>query len=271
MSRHPEPPRLLESLDSEFAELELGLLAARAQAPNAEQLARMRAALGLPAQSAASEHVGPEPAGSPVSGSAVSIVPKLTIVGVLVLGGTLYFVNPFAHVERAAPQVVRTQPVAALPTPTAPVTPAVEAPTRAPQTVTAPAAPKPSAARGTRATLPAPPADHPVDSPPPAVDTRLPGGAQLLAELALLKRAKAHVRSAPERSLAYVDEHEQQFAAGSLVEEREVIAVEALLVAGREADGIARAERFFARFPQSAHARRVRALLAELTRGTNPR
>jgi hypothetical protein len=83
------------------------------------------------------------------------------------------------------------------------------------------------------------------------------------AELALLKRAKADARSAPAHALALVAEHEQRFPSGVLVEEREVIAIEALLVSGQRNAAEARAARFFARFPNSAHARRVHALLED--------
>jgi hypothetical protein len=45
-AQHDDPRRLLEG-DPAFAEIETGLRGARERGPNAEQAARMRAALGL--------------------------------------------------------------------------------------------------------------------------------------------------------------------------------------------------------------------------------
>jgi hypothetical protein len=81
------------------------------------------------------------------------------------------------------------------------------------------------------------------------------------AELALLKLARVNARSAPLRALSLIVEHERDFAQGTLVEEREVIAIEALLVSGQRVAAETRAALFGERFGNSAHARRVRVLL----------
>jgi outer membrane protein assembly factor BamD (BamD/ComL family) len=47
-----------------------------------------------------------------------------------------------------------------------------------------------------------------------------------------------------------------------LVQEREVIAIEALVKTGRKEDARTRADRFKTRFPGSSHTRRLDALLA---------
>jgi hypothetical protein len=94
-----------------------------------------------------------------------------------------------------------------------------------------------------------------------------------VAELALLKAARARARSEPARALELCVEHEQRFARGAFVQEREVIAIEALLASGRRGEAEQRAARFLERFAESAHARRVRALLVEagaVDRGTKP-
>jgi hypothetical protein len=83
------------------------------------------------------------------------------------------------------------------------------------------------------------------------------------AELSLLKQARADVRSNPERALSRAAEHASRFAHGAFAEEREVIAIEALLVLQRDAEARQRGAAFFGRFPDSAHGRRVRQLLAD--------
>jgi hypothetical protein len=48
-----------------------------------------------------------------------------------------------------------------------------------------------------------------------------------------------------------IDEHQRRFASGALVEEREALAVRALLAGGRRAEAERRAAAFRARFPKS--------------------
>jgi hypothetical protein len=85
----------------------------------------------------------------------------------------------------------------------------------------------------------------------------------LTEELTLLRRAKAHAVSEPDRALELLDEHARRFSHGALSQEREVIAVEALLARGDRGGAERRAARFLAQNPGSAHARRVHALLGE--------
>jgi hypothetical protein len=84
------------------------------------------------------------------------------------------------------------------------------------------------------------------------------------AEVRLLERAQDALRSrSPSEALALADEHARRFPQGILVQEREVIAVEALVKAGRRDEAKARAARFRARFPGSSHTRRLDALVGE--------
>jgi hypothetical protein len=80
-------------------------------------------------------------------------------------------------------------------------------------------------------------------------------------ELVLLARAQALLAKDANATLALAAEHERTFSGGVLVQEREVMAIDALLRLGRKADAIARAERFHRQFPTSAHRRRVDVLL----------
>jgi hypothetical protein len=73
------------------------------------------------------------------------------------------------------------------------------------------------------------------------------------SEILLLERAKARVDSDPQSALALVDEHAVRFPAGMLVQEAEVIAIEALTHAGSTAAAASRLARFRQRFAGSAY------------------
>jgi hypothetical protein len=81
------------------------------------------------------------------------------------------------------------------------------------------------------------------------------------AEVKLLERAQDALRSRPDEALALCNDHAQRFPSGMLVQEREVIAIEALVKTGRKEEARTRADRFKARFPGSSHTRRLDALL----------
>jgi hypothetical protein len=86
-------------------------------------------------------------------------------------------------------------------------------------------------------------------------------GAGRADEFALLGRAQAALESDAGRALALTSDHERKFPSGALLQEREVIAIDALLRLGRRAQALARAEHFNRRFPASVHRRRVEVLL----------
>jgi hypothetical protein len=98
-------------------------------------------------------------------------------------------------------------------------------------------------------------ANAPSDAPAPAPAT----------ELDILQRASDALRSSPEQALALASEHASRFPAGALSQEREVIAIEALVRLGRMEEARARAARLFRDAPDTAHGPRVRALLEEGT------
>jgi hypothetical protein len=83
----------------------------------------------------------------------------------------------------------------------------------------------------------------------------------MAAELALLRQARAVLASNPSRALALCADHARMFDGGALSQEREVIAIEALLGAGRAGEARERGRRFRESFPGSAHARRIDSLL----------
>jgi hypothetical protein len=119
-----------------------------------------------------------------------------------------------------------------------------------------PVAPEPRLTIPVRTPPPPAPAAVPVPAPPPA---RPPAAA--VREVALLASArKALAAGNPGRALALVRRHEQQWPQGELVQEREVMAVQALAASGATAQARARADRFLARFPGSTLAETVRRL-----------
>jgi hypothetical protein len=61
-----------------------------------------------------------------------------------------------------------------------------------------------------------------------------------------------------------VDRHERQFPSGLLEEEREAMAVKALVLLGRAGDARSRAARFQARYPRSLLAPAVERALASI-------
>src|SRR5262249_41497446 len=76
--------------------------------------------------------------------------------------------------------------------------------------------------------------------------------ADLKAERALLDGAReAFARGDAAEAIAALDAHAQKFPAGRLVEEREALAIKALVNVGRVEEARRRADRFRARFPKS--------------------
>jgi hypothetical protein len=82
-------------------------------------------------------------------------------------------------------------------------------------------------------------------------------------ELALLRRALGALAAQPRESLELAAQHERDYAQGIFGQEREVIAIDALLALQRTTAAETRARRFLERYPRSAHAPRIRTLLGD--------
>jgi outer membrane protein assembly factor BamD (BamD/ComL family) len=80
------------------------------------------------------------------------------------------------------------------------------------------------------------------------------------SELSLIEHAEAS-RLHPNEALAFLAKHEEIYPRGALAQEREVLAIELLLKAGRLSQAETRAERFEDAYPSSAHLPHLRALL----------
>jgi hypothetical protein len=109
-----------------------------------------------------------------------------------------------------------------------------------------------------RSGLPTPPAPTagPQQAGPPASPSQ-PGA----GEGALLLRARQVLTSDPAAALALTQQHARRFPMGTLVPEREVLAIEALNELGRVSEARSRFDAFRARYPQSPHLARLEALL----------
>jgi hypothetical protein len=90
------------------------------------------------------------------------------------------------------------------------------------------------------------------------------------AELALLDRAQRALERDPATALALSEQHARDYPHGLFAQEREVLAIEALLKLRQRAAAVTRAEDFVKHFADSPHARRVRALLDRSQRGATP-
>lgn len=100
------------------------------------------------------------------------------------------------------------------------------------------------------------PSAKPVAKPIPSTDEADPA-----LEGPLLHEAQDALRSSPAAALAKTQEHAKKYPRGLFVQEREVIAIEALVALGRTGEAEARAARFDKSFPGSTHKRRIDTLL----------
>lgn len=78
----------------------------------------------------------------------------------------------------------------------------------------------------------------------------------------MLARAQGLLGQDPATALSITEGHQRSFPAAMLVEEREVIAVDALVRLGRRDEARARVAQVRARFPRSAYLPRLEALVA---------
>lgn len=189
----------------------------------------------------------------PLLGPAVPAAPaaaglsaaKLGLAGLALLaagGGAWLLTSNHASAPRPA-QPAQSVAVASPPRPVV-VTPSAEV-----------AAPEP-------ATPASPPAATP--EPKPAVaatpkQVEKPTPPAQLSEAELLEQARAALKSDPARALQRANEHAARFPGGVLVQEREVIAIQALRQLGRDAEADRRAQAFAKAFPGSAFARKLNA------------
>jgi len=109
----------------------------------------------------------------------------------------------------------------------------------------------------------------PTIPPPPAAASAVASAvasaapSNLAAEQALIDTARSALsRGRATDALHAADDHARQFPRGRLAEERETMAIQALLLAGRRSDADARGARFHKAYPGSLYGNAVDALLA---------
>lgn len=219
-------------------------------------------------------------AGAGAGGGAPTAVPpdrgrsSATLKGVVVAAGAGLLALSLFHVQSRA--VDAPAPVAA--------------PTSASTGGPAPAAPEPESTISV-ADLPsadfAPPPSTPARDrgrPAPAGGTSKPAAARSQAaqpspppapsavdeaaesEASFLRRTQATLATDPARALRMTNEHATLFPRGVLLQERDVITIDALARLGRNDEARARAEAFRARYPRSAHDSRILTILRGIER-----
>jgi hypothetical protein len=262
-----DPPRLLDSLSGSDP-VKIALDAARGDGPSADQLTRLAGKLPLGLPTGGGGGGGKLVIKGAIHGASVSApiatgAPILSgallgaVLGIAVVGGA-WVASPRAP-EDASPSAVTSASSTALPSPisrpavTAEVTSRPE--NRATETPKAPQSALPNA--------PQPPptaesANTPVESAPsiasPPVENE--------SEAAMLRRAQDALGASPSKALEITSQHMARFPSGNLAQEREVLAIQALLALGRAGEARARAAQFATRYPGSAHLRRIEVLFS---------
>ena len=128
---------------------------------------------------------------------------------------------------------------------------------------TAPTAPASAAVANEPAAIPVASLPNLATARPAAGATSAAAPSDLAAEQALIDTARSALsRGRPTDALRAADDHARQFPRGRLAEERETMAIQALLLAGRRTDAEARGRRFHTAYPGSLYGNAVDALLA---------
>jgi len=255
-----DPPRLLDGGDNALLQ---GLLqAGREELPTAEQLEQLAARLGpaLTDPGGGGSSSGSGAAGGAASGSAgaaagaassatlsiAKIVVAVAVGGVAITGATLSIRS--SRESHESPIAVTQASPSATETPSsAPVEPSSQAPVVSVAPEAGPA-PRLSAA-------------------PTAVPSASSTAAEPATEFELIQQAQSALGADPARALSLAGQHAKRFPGGAFAQEREVIAIQALLKLGRSGEARSRAERFARAFPGSAHVRRLEVLLGPLQGG----
>ncbi len=80
-------------------------------------------------------------------------------------------------------------------------------------------------------------------------------------EIGLLREARLALKRSPATALELTEQHTHTYPSGKLVQERELIAVSALIALGRRTAALGRAARFEQAFPQSPYRKQLAELL----------
>lgn len=257
MSSSHDPPRFSGS--SELDQVRRAIAASRRDVPDDARMetlsARIAAQIGQlppgPGHSGGSGGSGGAGGGGAASGGAgAGAATAMKVVGAAVIAtgvaaGSLYAARQHVEGPRAAPSTTASAGSDAGAAIAAPRDDAAAAPS-IPSAPVVSVESLPVAASGKSGTRAAPSATT--------------GDVQ--AETDLLDRAQGALAADPSRALGLCDEHRQRFPRGTFAQEREVIAIDALLRLGRRSDAEARAAQFARSYPTSPDRRRIDSLLA---------
>ncbi|WP_438037027.1 hypothetical protein [Sorangium sp. So ce204] len=303
MSKPKDPPRLFDASSDTTDAVRAVLRAGRRELPGPSDLARLAARLplgplppsGAAPPAGAPEVASPPPSPPPAPGhlTAAAAGPSVAasalvgaLLGLGVVGGVWWRDAATAPRDAALTVIASASgPSAAAPTkaPPRPAEPGLDGPghavseagggaAREPSSATAPHGellPRASAAapRADEAAIPAPGA--PSGGAPPSASPPSAGAAgEAETEVQLLHRAQDALATDAGSSFALTVEHARRFPAGALAQEREIIAIRALLALGRAAEARARAASLLERFPGSAYRGRLESLGLE---GSSPK
>jgi hypothetical protein len=240
MSSARDPVRLTDAGSSASPELATAIHALRSLHANREQLAALDRSL-------APQLATPTFTGAMTSG--LRVCTKWLSAGLVaaVALGTVAWLErtesgPAARVARPP---IRPRAVVSAPSPAPPV-----------QTGTSDRASSAPVERPAVATRPRPRRSRVADTPPLQQTAAAPE-----PELVLLQRAHSALERDAAAALLLVEEHERFHAGGVFAQERELLAVEALVALGRKQAAIDRAKRFVHSHPESPHAPRMHAFL----------
>jgi len=236
--------------------------------PDRDQLARMAAVLGVPpsfpstpgpAAPAAPPTAPPVPAAAGVT--SLAILSGAGAAALVVSAALLLWTRPAAvpdptpHEQAPAASLpVETQEIVQAPPPA----PVIEAP------AVEPARPRAHRSRPARAPQAQATELQPTEPPPQAAAPSAAEPSRLREEAALLANAEAALAGNPLEALRLANEHRRRFNNGVMSEEREVIAIDALLRLSRRSEAEDRARAFEAMHSTesgSVHSRRIRRLL----------
>jgi len=253
MKSTADPRRLVEAGSDAPDFLRRALEVGHADVPSSANLA------GLARRVPLAHRVGPTnpPAAPPLGGG--SAVWGVALGTLLAAGTAALWIPPrpsAPHGSQVAPAA--TQGAEERSIESAEPRPAVEANRGAAPSEAASVAPT-SSAREDPAPQRLAPASSAAGSPGPSAAPP----SRTMSEVEILAPAKEALKQSPARALELTNEHAARFPGGVLTQEREVIAIEALVALGRGAEARQRAASFVAHFPASAHRRRIEVLLAQ--------
>jgi hypothetical protein len=259
-----DPERLAERLPSDANDDRLRSLPAliregRKELPSEEQLAVLATKLGPFLGGGGGGGAGGGGGGGLTHPPNVAIVATTSGAGAAKVAAALVLaaatVGTVWQVARSSREDTSTHNAAA----TVSATPSSEAPSTDPASVNyEPPIVLPTA-------FPVPTVSHPRPSLAHPIPTTSSGKPTPEAEneAQLLRRAAEALRENPKLALALCDQDARKSPDGFLAQERENIAIQALLGLGRIEDARARADAFRTKFPDSPHLRRIDQALSE--------